>query len=240
MQWKQRTDTDNNLWLKVMGCNWLFVTWSCIPTLSLARSLPAVDHNQDRHLIEDATLTATKGAITSKIKHVIKLKTSAARLAQCAVIGCKLKQNANEGCNSCASLAARFKFYCMFLFYLWSLLNGPITKLFLTILPARSFSIKTALSTLISLSVSCISTISCGGSLSVHSPHPFLSFSFHSFPASILSSVSHRTSHNPVSEHGEHCKLPRLVRIDPGGHMHCGSFRGKKEHISPYNTRTLA
>jgi len=24
---------------------------------------------------------------------------------QCAVIGCKLKQNANEGCNSCASLA---------------------------------------------------------------------------------------------------------------------------------------
>jgi len=24
---------------------------------------------------------------------------------QCAVIGCKLKQKANEGCNSCASLA---------------------------------------------------------------------------------------------------------------------------------------
>jgi len=24
---------------------------------------------------------------------------------QCAVTGCKLKQNANEGCNSCASLA---------------------------------------------------------------------------------------------------------------------------------------
>jgi len=24
---------------------------------------------------------------------------------RCAVIGCKLKQNANEGCNSCASLA---------------------------------------------------------------------------------------------------------------------------------------
>ena len=57
-----------------------------------------------------------KGAITSKIKHAIKLKTSPARLAQllqpslacpgrCAVIGCKLKQNANEGCNSCASLA---------------------------------------------------------------------------------------------------------------------------------------
>ena len=59
-----------------------------------------------------------KGAITSKIKHAIKLKTSPARLAQLlqpsandgvpsragryAVIGCKLKQNANEGCNSCA------------------------------------------------------------------------------------------------------------------------------------------
>ena len=67
----------------------------------------------------------------SHIKHTIKLKTSPARLAQllqpslafcfslqsmtayrpgldCAplcVIGCKLKQNANDGCNSCASLA---------------------------------------------------------------------------------------------------------------------------------------
>jgi len=50
---------------------------------------------------------------------MIKPKTSPARLAQllqpssafcfstvqCAVIGCKLKQNANEGCNSCTSLA---------------------------------------------------------------------------------------------------------------------------------------
>jgi len=44
-----------------------------------------------------------KGAITSKIKHAIKLKTSPARRR--AVIGCKLKQNANEGRNSCASLA---------------------------------------------------------------------------------------------------------------------------------------
>ena len=42
--------------------------------------------------------------ITSKIKHAIKLKTSPAKLAS-DVIGCKLKQNANEGCNSCASLA---------------------------------------------------------------------------------------------------------------------------------------
>ena len=27
------------------------------------------------------------------------------RTGRCTVIGCKLKQNANEGCNSCASLA---------------------------------------------------------------------------------------------------------------------------------------
>jgi len=67
-----------------------------------------------------------KGAITSKIKHaiiIIKHKTSSARLAQLLqlslafcfslqpktayrpVIGYKLKQNANEGCNSCASFA---------------------------------------------------------------------------------------------------------------------------------------
>jgi len=74
-------------------------------------------------------VTSSKGAITSKIKHAkkhaIKLKTSPARLAQllqpsvafcfslqpmtahvqCAVSGCKLKQNTNEGCNSYASLA---------------------------------------------------------------------------------------------------------------------------------------
>ena len=43
-----------------------------------------------------------KGTITSKIKHAVKHKTSPGRYA---VIGCKLKQNANEGCNSCASLA---------------------------------------------------------------------------------------------------------------------------------------
>jgi len=50
--------------------------------------------------------------MTSKIKHAIKHKTSPARLAQLlhprtgryAVIGCKLKQNANEGCNSCATV----------------------------------------------------------------------------------------------------------------------------------------
>jgi len=55
-----------------------------------------------------------KGPITSKIKHAIK--QSAARLAQLLQpslafcfslqpLGCKLIQNANEGCNSCASLA---------------------------------------------------------------------------------------------------------------------------------------
>jgi len=72
-------------------------------------------------------LYSSKGAITSKTKHAIKHETSPARLAkllqpslafcfslqpmtahrplQSAVIGCKLKQNANGGCNSCASLA---------------------------------------------------------------------------------------------------------------------------------------
>jgi len=62
-------------------------------------------------------------ALYAGLKHAIKLKTSPARLAQLlqpslafcfsvpsspgryAVIGCKLKQNANEDCNSCASLA---------------------------------------------------------------------------------------------------------------------------------------
>jgi len=65
----------------------------------------------------------SEGAITIKIKYAVKHKTSPERLAQLlqpslafcfslqpmtayryAVIGCKLKQNANEeGCNSCAS-----------------------------------------------------------------------------------------------------------------------------------------
>ena len=60
-----------------------------------------------------------KWAITSKIKHAIKHKnksyktctTVAAlisilpfRTGRHAIIGCKLKQNANEGCNSCATV----------------------------------------------------------------------------------------------------------------------------------------
>ena len=68
-----------------------------------------------------------KGAITSKIKHAIKLKTSPATLAQLlqpslafcfslqpmtayrpGVIGCKLKQNANDGCDSCATVVLCF------------------------------------------------------------------------------------------------------------------------------------
>ena len=73
-----------------------------------------------------------KGAITSKIKHAIKLKTSPARLAQLLqpllafcfslqpmtayrpgldIIGWKLKQNANEGCDSCASLTGLVLFF---------------------------------------------------------------------------------------------------------------------------------
>jgi len=82
-----------------------------------------------------------KRAITSEIKHAIKHKTSPARLAQllqpslafcfstgrCAAIGYKLKQNANEGCNSCATVVQVLQdlFYVLLhvLFYLWSLLN---------------------------------------------------------------------------------------------------------------------
>ena len=45
-----------------------------------------------------------KGAITSKIKHAIKHKTSPASTGWYAAIGCKLKQNANAGCNSCAAV----------------------------------------------------------------------------------------------------------------------------------------
>ena len=61
-------------------------------------------------------MRCAKGTITSKIKHAIKQHkscktcTNVAALitGRYAVIGCKLKQNANEGwlgCNSCASLA---------------------------------------------------------------------------------------------------------------------------------------
>jgi len=56
-------------------------------------------------------VAVNKGAITSKVKHVIKLKTSSVRLAQLLQpslafsFSLQLNQNANEGCNSCASLA---------------------------------------------------------------------------------------------------------------------------------------
>jgi len=88
------------------------------------------------------------GGITTTVKHAIKLtiklktqnycsynkhaaikfKTSPTR--RYAVIGCNLQQNANEGCNSCVSLAGPgtwtcFKFYCKCLLHvllsLWSL-----------------------------------------------------------------------------------------------------------------------
>ena len=88
-------------------------------------------------------VTVSKGAITSKIKHAIKqflqdlhnccsphshfaLAGSQWRTGRCAVLGCKLKQNANEGCNSCASLAGLILDVLLHvLFYLRSLLNVP-------------------------------------------------------------------------------------------------------------------
>ena len=75
--------------------------------------------NESNRRDENSYWPGGKGAITSQIKHAIKHKPSPARLAQLlqpslafcfgryAVIGCKckLKQNANKVCNSCASLA---------------------------------------------------------------------------------------------------------------------------------------
>jgi len=67
--------------------------------------------------------TSSQGAITSKIKHAIKHKTSPARLAlHTVVIGCKLKHNATESCNSCATVVQVLQdlFYVLLhvLFYL--------------------------------------------------------------------------------------------------------------------------
>jgi len=88
-----------------------------------------------RHVRSTTSMMSSKAAITRKIKHAIKQNTSCKtcttvrqlqwtaaafisilfQLAandgvpsshgRYAVLGCKLKQNANEGCNSCASLA---------------------------------------------------------------------------------------------------------------------------------------
>jgi len=75
-------------------------------------------------------------AIKERSQHAIKLKTSLARLAQLlqpslvfcfdsvqsTVVGCKLKQNANNGCNSCATVVQVLQdlFYVLLhvLFYL--------------------------------------------------------------------------------------------------------------------------
>jgi len=92
--------------------------------------------------------------MTSKIKRAIKHKTSPARLAQLLqpllsfcfslqpmtayrpgglVIGCKLNQNANEGCNSCATVVPVLQdlFYVLLhvLFYLSSLLKRCLLQL---------------------------------------------------------------------------------------------------------------
>jgi len=109
----------------------------CAATARLLYQLAAINKTPTAATIKRAT--CNYGAITSKIKHAIKHKTSPARLApllqpslafcfslkihenytgqfransgqkiqgtgRYAVIGCKLKQNANEGCNSCATV----------------------------------------------------------------------------------------------------------------------------------------
>jgi len=48
-------------------------------------------------------------------------------MQRCAVIGCKLKQNANEGCNNCASLAGLvLSFIACFIACLILLLIAPL------------------------------------------------------------------------------------------------------------------
>jgi len=91
---------------------------------SAAAAAAAAAANSSQHVARryvNSFLSCRKTAITSKIKYAIKLKTSPARLAQllrCAVIGCKLKQNANDGCNSCASFAGFVLSFIACLFYL--------------------------------------------------------------------------------------------------------------------------
>ena len=50
-------------------------------------------------LVRHEAILKERSVITSKIKHAIKLKTS-----HYAVISCKQKQNANEGCSCCAAV----------------------------------------------------------------------------------------------------------------------------------------
>ena len=64
-----------------------------------------------------------KGAITSEIKHATENKScKTCTTERYAVIGCKLKQNANAGCNSCATVVQVLQdlFYVLLhvLFYL--------------------------------------------------------------------------------------------------------------------------
>jgi len=51
-------------------------------------------------------------------------------MAPCAVIGCKLKQNDNEGCNSCASLAALVLSFiaCCILLVIAALMKAVLEK----------------------------------------------------------------------------------------------------------------
>ena len=60
---------------------------------------------------------------------------TAQRTVQCAVIGCKLKLNANEGCNSCASLAWLVLSLLYVLFYF---VMAPLVTITLLALPSGS------------------------------------------------------------------------------------------------------
>jgi len=55
------------------------------------------------------------------LQHSLALCFSLQPIGRYAVIGCKLKQNANEGCNSCATVQELFYVLLRALFYLRSL-----------------------------------------------------------------------------------------------------------------------
>ena len=106
-------------------CRFNYVIFRSVIFTQLCRWPWTASDTQRYRWRRSACNTGAKGAITSKIKHAIKHKTSPARLAQLlqpSLAFCfslqpmtayrpgqdgtdKLKQNANEGCNSCASLA---------------------------------------------------------------------------------------------------------------------------------------
>jgi len=127
--WKRKGEREGKEHCLVLA---LLCRRPCLSAVDMTPSLHQIVARLDTCMHKYVTLYS-KEAITSKIKHAIKLKScktciTVAQLLQLslafcfslqpmtayrpvldgwyAVTGCKLKQNANEGRNSCASLAA--------------------------------------------------------------------------------------------------------------------------------------